>query len=89
MIDTFNREYIVIIYMFIITYILLEHRFEQVDGPVLRLDGARSGWSAPVGRTVRACTEQFMVPSFVLRLLARFAKITRKLVRKGSSPPPL
>jgi hypothetical protein len=40
------------------------------------------------GRTVRpglTCAEQFRVPSFMLRLLARFAKIARKLVCKGSS----
>ena len=43
------------------------------DGPALRPDGPRSGQSAPVGRTVRACAEQFRVPSFVLCLLARFA----------------
>jgi hypothetical protein len=41
------------------------------------------------GRKVCACAEQFRVPSFVLRLLARFAEIARKLVCKGSSPPPL
>jgi hypothetical protein len=36
---------------------------------------------------VRACAEQFRVPSFVLRLLARFTELARKLVCKGSSPP--
>jgi hypothetical protein len=65
------------------------HHFEPVDGPALRPDGPWSGQSAPLGWTVRACAEQFRVPSFVLRLLARFAEITRKLVCKGSSPPPL
>jgi hypothetical protein len=49
----------------------------------------RCGQSAPVGRTVHACAEQFRVPSFVLRLLARFTGFARKLVYKGSSPPPL
>jgi hypothetical protein len=63
--------------------------FEPADSLALRPDGPRSGRSAPVGRTVRACAEQFRVPSFVLRLLARFAGFTRKLVCKGSSPPPL
>jgi hypothetical protein len=48
--------------------------------------GPEAGRSAPVGQTVRACTEQFRVPSFVLRLLARFAELARKLVCKGSSP---
>jgi hypothetical protein len=47
------------------------------------------GWSAPVGQTVRTCAEQIRVLSFVLRLLARFTELARKLVCKGSSPPPL
>jgi hypothetical protein len=53
-------------------------------------------WSGPearrsmlVGRTVHACAEQIRVPSFMLRLLARFTELARKLVCKGSSPPPL
>jgi hypothetical protein len=29
----------------------------QADGPALEPDGPRSGQSAPVGRTVRACAE--------------------------------
>jgi hypothetical protein len=62
---------------------------ELADGPALRPDGPRSGQSAPVGRTVRACAEQIRVPSFVLRLLARFAESTRNQLCKGSSPPPL
>jgi hypothetical protein len=55
------------------------------------LSGGRSGpeTGRSVVRTVRACVEQFRVPSFVLRLLARFAKLARKLVGKGFSPPPL
>jgi hypothetical protein len=48
--------------------------------------GPEAGRSAPVGRTIRACAEQIRVPSFVLRLLARFAELARKLVCKGSSP---
>jgi hypothetical protein len=40
--------------------------FLRADGPALRLDGPRSEQSAPVGRTVRTCAEQFRVPSFVL-----------------------
>jgi hypothetical protein len=59
---------------------LVEHHFERADGPALRPDGPRSGQSAPVGRTVRACVEQFRVPSFVLCLLARFAELARNLV---------
>jgi hypothetical protein len=54
------------------------------DGPCLWV-----GRSVPVGRTVRACAEQIRVPSFMLRLLARFAKLARKLVCEESSPPPL
>jgi hypothetical protein len=48
-----------------------------------QIEGERS---APRVQTVRACVEQISVPSFVLRLLARFAELTRKLVCKGSSP---
>jgi hypothetical protein len=67
----------------------VEHQFELADGPALRSDDPRSGRSTPVSQTVRAYAEQFRVPSFVLRLLARFAEIARKLVCKGSNPPPL
>ena len=59
----------------------------SADGPALRPDGPRSGRSAPVGRTVRACAEQIRVPSFVLRLLAIFAGLARNQLCKGSSPP--
>jgi hypothetical protein len=58
----------------------VEPQIERADGPALRPDGLRSGQSAPVGRTVRACAEQFRVPSFVLCLLARFAELTRNPV---------
>jgi hypothetical protein len=48
-----------------------------------KLNGGRSGpeagRSTPVGRTVRACVEQIRVPSFVLRLLARFAELAREI----------
>jgi hypothetical protein len=63
---------------------MLEPILSRADGPRL---GA--GRSAPGGRTVRACAEQFRVSSFVLRLLARFAGFTRKFVCNGSNPPPL
>jgi hypothetical protein len=59
------------------------HQNERADGPALRPDSPRSGQSeqsVPVGRTVRACVEQIRVPSFVLRLLARFVELARKLV---------
>jgi hypothetical protein len=69
--------------------VAVEHHFELADGPALRPDGPRSGQSAPVGRTVRACAEQCRVPSFVLRLLAIFAELARNQLCKGSSPPPL
>jgi hypothetical protein len=58
----------------------VEPQIEQADGPALRPDGPRSGQSAPVGRTVRACAEQFRVSSFVLCLLARFAELARNPV---------
>jgi hypothetical protein len=57
------------------------------DGPALRSDGPRSGQSAPVGRTVRACAEQFRVPSFVICLLARFAELARNPVVQRVQPP--
>jgi hypothetical protein len=60
--------------------VVVERRIERPDGPVLRPDGPRSGQSAPVGQTGRACAEQFRVPSFVLYLLARFAELTRNPV---------
>jgi hypothetical protein len=67
----------------------VEHQNEPADCPALRPDDPRSGRSAPVGRKVRACAEQIRVPSFVLRLLAKITGKVRKLVCKGSSPPPL
>jgi hypothetical protein len=54
-------------------FVLVRTRNEPADCPALRPDGPRSGRSAPVGRTVRACAEQIRVPSFVLRLLAKIA----------------
>jgi hypothetical protein len=51
--------------------VTVEHHIERADGPAC----PRSGQSVPVGRTVRACAEQFRVPSFVLCLLARFAEL--------------
>jgi hypothetical protein len=62
---------------------------EHGDGPALRPDSPWSGQSAPVGRTVRTCAEQIRVLSFVLRLVARFAELSRNQLCKGSSPPPL
>jgi hypothetical protein len=56
------------------------HQNERADGPALRPDSPQSRQSAPVGQTVRACAEHIKVPSFVLRLLARFAKLAQKSV---------
>jgi hypothetical protein len=64
-------------------------KLSLADSPALRPDGPRSGQSAPEGRTVRACAEQIRVLSFVLRLLAKITGKARKLVCKGSNPPPL
>jgi hypothetical protein len=58
----------------------IELHFERADGPALRPDGPRSEQSAPVGQTVRACAEQFRVPSFALCLLDRFAELARNPV---------
>jgi hypothetical protein len=52
-------------------------------------DGPRSGLSAVVARTVRACTESVRVPSFSWDLLPKTVGLTRKSVRSGSRPPPL
>jgi hypothetical protein len=38
-----------------------------------------AGRSAPVGQTIRACAEHIRVPSFVLRLLAKFAELARAI----------
>jgi hypothetical protein len=43
-------------------------------------DGPRSGQSAVVARTVRACTESVRVPSFLRDLLPKTAGLTRKSV---------
>jgi hypothetical protein len=59
----------------------------SADGPALRPDGSRSGRSAPVGQTVRACAEQIRVPSFVLRLLARFVELAREISLSRVQPP--
>ena len=52
----------------------------SANGPALRPDGPRSGQSAPVGRTVRACAEYIRVLSFVLCLLAIFAELAQNPV---------
>jgi hypothetical protein len=50
------------------------------DGPALRPDGPRSGQSAVVARTVRACAESVRVPSFSWDLLPKTSGLTRKSV---------
>jgi hypothetical protein len=70
----------IVLILHISTLEFVEPQIERADGPALRPDGPRSGQSAPVGRTVRACAEQFRVPSFVLCLLARFAELARNPV---------
>jgi hypothetical protein len=61
----------------------------RADGPALWPDGPRSGLSAVVARTVRACAESVRVPSFSRDLLPKTVGLTRKSVRSGSRPPPL
>jgi hypothetical protein len=58
---------------------MLGTKLRPLYDPALRPDGPRSRRSAPVGRTVRACAEQIRVPSFVLRLLAKFAELAREI----------
>jgi hypothetical protein len=50
------------------------------DGPTLRPDGPRSGQSAVVSRTVRACAESVRVPSFSRDLFPKTTGLTRKSV---------
>jgi hypothetical protein len=50
------------------------------DGPTLRPNGPRSGRSAVVAPTVRACVESVRVPSFSRDLLPKTAELTRKTV---------
>jgi hypothetical protein len=59
--------------------LLLSTELSLADGLALRPDGPRSGQSAPVARTVRACAEQIRVLSFVLQLLAKFAELAREI----------
>jgi hypothetical protein len=59
------------------------------DGPALRLDGPRFGWSTMVVRMVRACAESVRVPSFSCDLLAKTAGLAREMTCNGSRPSPL
>jgi hypothetical protein len=62
---------------------------DRADGPTLRLDGPRSGWSAVVALMVHACVESVRVPSFLRDLLAKFVGLTRGTTCNGSRPPSL
>ena len=59
---------------------MLEAKMSLADGPALRPDGPRSGLSAVVARTVRACAESVRVPSLSWDLLPRTAGLTRETV---------
>jgi hypothetical protein len=52
----------------------------SADGPAPRPNGPRSGQSAVVAWTVRACAESVMVPSFSRDLLPKTAGLTRKSI---------
>jgi hypothetical protein len=64
----------------------VRHQKYLADGPALRPDGPRSGQSAVVARTVRACAESVRVPSFSRDLLPKTAGLTRKTVGSRSRP---
>jgi hypothetical protein len=66
---------------------LLETKKSSADNPALRPDGPRSGQSAVMAWTVRACAESVRVPIFSWDLLPKTAGLTRKLVGSGSRPP--
>jgi hypothetical protein len=52
------------------------HMFSTKTG---RADGPRSGWSTTVAWMVCERTEPVRVLSFLLRLLAKFAELTREI----------
>jgi hypothetical protein len=60
--------------------LVLSSKKSSADGPAPRPDGPRSGQSAVVARTVRACAESVRVPSFSRDLLPKTAGLTRKSV---------
>jgi hypothetical protein len=59
---------------------MLNAKKSSADGPALRPDGSRSGRSAVVARTVRACAESVRVPSFSRDLLPKTTGLTRETV---------
>jgi hypothetical protein len=67
--------------LLVICVMLVIVEYQNEDRTVWSL-GPDSPWSrrsALVVRTVRTCAEQIRVPSFVLRLLAKFAELARKI----------
>jgi hypothetical protein len=69
-------------------YGLLSAKKCRADGSALRPDGPRSGQSAVVARTIRACAESVRVPSFLRGLLAKTAGLARETTCNGSIPRP-
>jgi hypothetical protein len=52
-------------------YVCMRSKIKRFARPSVQLQNER--------RTVRACAYQIRVPSFVLRLLARFAELAREI----------
>jgi hypothetical protein len=59
---------------------MLKAKKSLADGPTLRPDDPRSGQSAVVARTVRACAESVRVSSFSRDLLPKTTGLTRKTI---------
>jgi hypothetical protein len=59
---------------------VLKTKKSLVDGPAQRPDGPRSGQSAVVVRTVRACAESVRIPSFSRGLLPKTTGLARETV---------
>jgi hypothetical protein len=59
---------------------MLNSKKSSADGPPPRPDSPRSGQSAVVARTVRACVESVRVPSFSRDLLPKTTGLTRESV---------
>jgi hypothetical protein len=59
---------------------MLETKKSRADSPALTPDDPRSGLSAVVARTVRACAESVRVPSFSRDLLPKTTGLTQKSV---------
>jgi hypothetical protein len=76
-------------FFFIASKVPVRTQNDRADGPARRPDGPRSGPSAVVARTVRACAESVRVPSFSRVLLPKTTGLTQKTVGNGSRPLPL